>query len=119
MIDVPFDMVAYWPTGSRYICNPPPTDTDNDTVILVENLGTVFKPLSNDEWEFGGSFHVADTWMSWKKTINGVVENLIITDVPEFFSKWKLATEVAKNLNLLDKQDRISCFQIIVEGRDM
>jgi len=29
-------IITKYPTGSRFICDPPPMDTDNDTIVLVK-----------------------------------------------------------------------------------
>lgn len=56
----PINILSKWPTGSRYICNPPPTDTDNDTVILVASFEEATKALLADGWEEGGSLTPAE-----------------------------------------------------------
>ena len=114
--DIPFSFKEVWPTGSRYICDPPPTDTDNDTIVLVEDGVAFDSILMTNGWEFGGSFFEGDQWYSYKKLVNGVIENLIITEKHDLFARWKLATEVSKKLNLVDKRDRIIVFQLIVDG---
>lgn len=113
---IPFDVLSYWSTGSRYICDPPPMDTDNDTVILVEDLQKVYEILLKEEWKPGGSYHENDKWISFKKEINGVLENYIVTQDTELYGKWVTATELCKKLNLLRKEDRIITFKVVVEG---
>jgi aspartyl-tRNA synthetase len=52
------NILSKWPTGSRYICNPAPTDTDNDTVILVSDIEAATKDLVANGWEVGGSLNI-------------------------------------------------------------
>jgi hypothetical protein len=56
---------------------------------------------------------------SFKKTVNGVVENYILVDDVEVFTKWVTATELCKKLNLLNKNDRIAVFNVVVNGEKM
>ena len=102
------------PTGSNYICDPPTTNTDIDFVIytkkerelclFLENRG--FLTNYNDDYlgiEEG-------LFISYKK------ENLnllLINDYP-FFIRWVKATKLAKELNLLKKEDRIKLFRGIL-----
>lgn len=100
------------PTGSRYICNPPVTDTDNDTVFLANGYHDWQTILRNDGWqdcgqeyETGGDFH------AFRKG----VENYIVTEDLKFYSSYVIATEAAKALNLLKKEDRIKLFQAVAQ----
>lgn len=56
---------------------------------------------------------------SFKKTVDGVVENYILVDNPDTFTKWVTATELCKKLNLLEKKDRIAVFDVVVNGEKM
>ena len=117
---IPFDFISSWPTGSRYICNPAPTDTDNDTVVLVEDLEKAKTALVSFGWtvsgEGYGSVKNDDGWFSAKKEIDGVLENLIVMHEQDKFAKWINATELSKKLNLVNKQDRITVFSFVVDG---
>lgn len=123
-MNFPFEYLtqAITPTGSRYICNPAPTDTDEDYVVLVspDNFNALIDAISlDDNYDLGGSdiFAAEETplsewegFQSWKK---GEI-NLIITTSREFFDKFVKATEIAKEQNLLQKEDRITLFQKIL-----
>lgn len=116
--------LGWWPTGSRYICSPAPTDTDKDTVIYVERRVDAIVKLYEQGWNFNGEdYGVPDKkeeeWFSVKKTINGILENYIVTQNKERFYRWVTATELAKKLNLLKKEDRISLFNVIVDGEKL
>ena len=104
-------IIKKWPTGSRYICNPPVTDTDNDTVALVE------KGYENCFMSCGWSSSCTDVeydteglFRSWR---NGD-ENYIVTTDEEFYNRFVKATELAKKLNLLNRSDRVLLFQSIL-----
>lgn len=114
------------PSGSRTICNPPPTDTDEDYVVLAGSKWDAESIL--DHMEFNGySTDGCETydiivelddkngWASFKK---GEV-NYIITSDEEFFDKWVLATDIAKTLNLLKKEDRVKLFSFILYDADV
>lgn len=106
-------VISMYPTGSRFTCNPPVMDTDIDYLILVERdsyefddylekLGFVTNYLDYPMQEF----------RSWKKE----ELNYIITDDVVFYDNMKKATQLAKKLNLLDKQQRIDCFDYVMYG---
>lgn len=104
-------VIAQHKTGSNYICNPPVTDTDIDTVILVrsgyehslQELGWQYQ-MSDIEYEAMGSF------TSWRKGN----KNYIVTQDKDFYDKFVKATRCAKILNLMNKQDRIMLFSMIL-----
>lgn len=106
-------VILSYPTGSRYICNPAPTDTDNDTVILCNGYYDYASMLINDGWEdCGQQYEMPGDFMAFRKD----EENLIITEDPEFFQTYIRATEGAKVLNLLKKEDRIALFHAIMHA---
>lgn len=117
--------LAAWPTGSRYICNPPVTNTDDDYVLFVEDIKAAYLELLDTNWTIGGannaSYAVEDVgeWFSAKKHINGEVVNYIVVGNQETFSKWVTATELCKKLNLLKKEDRIALFEVVVKGEKL
>ncbi len=100
------------PTGSRYMCNPPPTDTDNDTVFLVNGYYDWAKTLLDDNWvECGDYISIDTTFRAFRKG----EENYICTEDPAFYLCYLQATEAGKALNLLNKEDRIKLFHAIQE----
>ena len=117
--------LAAWPTGSRYICNPPVITTDVDFVLFVEDIQAAYKQLRETSWKIGGEENATygepevDGWFSAKKTINGEVVNYIVVSDQDQFSKWVTATELAKKLNLLKKDDRIALFEVVVRGEKL
>lgn len=100
-------------TGSRFICTPPPTNTDEDYIIygdlnpIEEALGQLgFKLTTDPEYEGG----------SWFLTFRLDEFNLIVTDSEVFFERFVAATLSARKKNLLKKEDRISHFKKILYG---
>ncbi len=115
--------VEVTPVGSRVTCNPPPTDTDADFLVYLmpgteaeyerelfaEGFGSDGSRPDN-ETQMGGNF-----W-SYSFNCQGTRVNVIATSDAEWHEKFKLASDTAKALNLLDKQDRITLFQAILYG---
>ena len=121
---ISFNHISAWPTGSRYICDPPPMDTDEDTVILVGDLNRTRVHLTCCGWDIPNNDKYAemenkDGWFSAKKEIDGVLKNYIIIQDQDKYRKWVIATETAKKLNLLKKEDRIFLFSVIVDERPL
>ena len=101
---------ASFPTGSNYICNPPVTDTDIDEMFLVTDLNTTEQYLIDNGWKMCGVTEYARTnWAAYRKDNL----NALITDDPDHFAKFYKATELAKERNLLKKEDRIALFNEI------
>ena len=108
-------VIKSYPTGSRYICNPAPTDTDNDTVFLVNGYYDYVKMLAEEGFDSTLSdlqYNTMGEFVSFRKG----TENYIVTENPDFYADYVKATEGAKALNLLDKGDRIKLFQAIMAG---
>lgn len=113
--------------GSRVTCDPPPTDTDDDWLVLVrqeqftDNVSFFANALRMQGWKLGGSLPANEgkplmpdeRFMSL--TRDGV--NIIATESPLFFDRFIVATRLAKRLNLLDKADRIALFQAVLYGK--
>lgn len=109
------------PTGSRIICNPPPMGTDEDFIVLV-NRATIEHAtlLLQNGFVMGGS----DPTYANEQDIGGGdfgfqsftkdEVNYILTESSKFYHNFCYATDIAKKLNLLKKQQRIDLFQIIL-----
>lgn len=100
-----------YPTGSRYICNPPPIDTDNDTIVLASE--GYEEALSADGFDYTMSevdYGTQGLFLSWRKGEN----NYIVTTDEEFYNRFVKATNLAKLLNLLRKEHRVALFQAIL-----
>jgi hypothetical protein len=105
------------PVGSRVTCNPAPTDTDEDFLILTDKLYRLVEDCKSQGFKGGGVYFtsegkVASNFISIR---NGNI-NLIVTEDKEFYDKFLLATHVCKTLNILDKPNRIMVFQGILYG---
>lgn len=111
------------PVGSRVTCNPPPTDTDEDYLVLVKNRQEAINGLRSIGFEFSGDEEVNAEYVRMNETSQwrftslffGDV-NYIVTDSPFFFERFLTATHVCKTLNLLRKEDRIMVFEAIRGG---
>jgi hypothetical protein len=103
------------PVGSRRTCNPPPTDTDDDWLLSFKdhNAYPVIATLLDMEWSGCGDREYLATQCghcrAWRK---GDV-NIILAFDHLWFDKFILSTRIAKNLNLMDKADRITLFKTV------
>ena len=103
------------PAGSRWTVNPPVLDTDEDYVVFASvgrnDLHALQDELVALGWEKGGSEvgeagTIGDGWASYRKG----AENLILFWDRNLFDYFKAATQLAKVLNLRDKEDRVKLF---------
>lgn len=109
--------------GSRVTCDPAPTDTDEDILVLTtaQLWGELGNALTAGQFQIGGSDcgdqsgYLATAPLSFQSFTLGAL-NLIITFDPDFYRRFMAATGVAKRLNLLDKGDRITLFQAVIYG---
>lgn len=119
------------PVGSRVTCNPAPTDTDEDYLLLIPDDGgdedapawTKYNNLTfylhQNGWERGGSLVAGDVDLPAEARFESYTLghlNLIVTMSSEFYRRFMAATYVAKRLNLLNKPDRIALFQAVLYG---
>ena len=103
------------PVGSRVTCDPAPTDTDEDWLVLVREVPVEKLQEAGFSQEGSPEFYTgndAGGFRSWRK---GEI-NLITTQSYEFFRLFLTATYLAKRFNLLRKQDRIALFQAVLYG---
>ena len=119
---------AYWreiarhPTGSRFICDPPVRDTDDDWIILVEDLEYAKYKAARLDWHSagagyyrGGSDHEElGLFVSMRHSEGN--SNYIFTEDAEFYDRYVAATLLAKKYNLLNKPDRIQLFHGVLYG---
>lgn len=102
-----------FPIGSRYVCDPPVMDTDRDTLFFVNDVPTAETTLLRDGWTpclNGEYFDVA--FKAFRKGI----DNYVITAQRYFFDKYVLAAQVAKALNLQNKEDRIKVHETLLNA---
>ena len=110
------------PVGSRVTCNPAPTNTDQDWLVLVDasKFDAFALALLSDGWEVGGSMVPNDVnYLPASQRFNSFtkgIDNVIATSSPEFHMRFLAASSVAKRLNLLSKADRVALFQAVLYG---
>lgn len=103
-------ILATYPTGSNYICNPPVVDTDIDTVVLVNGYYDYRKMLAEEGWGACAKENYVDgTVYAVRKGLH----NYIVVEDPDIFNDWVVATEAARALNLTKKEDRVTLFKTI------
>jgi len=96
--------------GSRVIVDPPPTDTDNDLVLLVDSVECFHEALDQFSWdtphdmEYGGK---RDTFATFRK---GEYNLMVFEDATEFGAVLG-ATAVAKRINIKSKMERYALFE--------
>lgn len=105
--------------GSRVSCDPPPTDTDEDWLVLVrkDDIRAAIDLLNaNGYYLDNPNTHYAPDsgdFNSWRDKDN---INLIVTYDEKWHKLFLIATEAAKELNLMKKEQRVALFQAILYG---
>lgn len=97
-------------TGSSYICNPPVTNTDIDFVIYSQDWDKLHDWCEKNAFKTNFEDYGLEEFRSYKR---GII-NLIVTNDATFYRRFVKATEVAKKLNLLDKQQRVDLFDFVI-----
>lgn len=97
-------------TGSSYICNPPVTNTDIDFVIYSQDWDKLHDWCKKNAFKTNFEDYGLEEFRSYKR---GII-NLIVTNDATFYRRFVKATEVAKKLNLLDKQQRVDLFDFVI-----
>jgi hypothetical protein len=105
------------PVGSRVTCSPPPTDTDEDFLLLVEDMSEAVVKLKELGFDSGMTPEQEHEYKSLQRTSGGRFKSLrlgninyIITQSPFFFDRFLTATHICKTLNVMDKKQRILVF---------
>lgn len=115
------NMLSAQHAGSRVTCNPPPMNTDDDYILHVKDMNQAGADLIANGYEFGGSEIPADVNYTnpdeWFASFTKDEINLIVTGSETFYSRFVVATSIAKRLNLMNKNDRIALFQGVLYGR--
>ena len=105
------------PTGSRVICNPAPINTDEDWVIMCPSRNALERELVKQGYTRTSKryYRVSSKITTYRHPDNDL--NLIVTDSQDQFDRWREATEIATQQNLLKKEGRIKLFELIT-GRN-
>jgi hypothetical protein len=110
--------------GSRITCNPPPTNTDQDVLVLTDKdlFESHLKPrlvehsFDNDGSDCGDiSEYLGEDELTFQSFSHGDL-NLIITFSDQFYRRFLAATSIAKLLNIMPKDHRIALFQAVLYG---
>lgn len=103
-------------TGSRVICRPAPMDTDDDWIVLVENVEQFHAiAMQQEGWKGPKAVKNADKYPDGWESFHGPnALNVLVTASEDFFRRFDAATHVARRLNLLEKPDRIALFQAVL-----
>ena len=103
-----------FPTGSRYVCNPPVLITDIDFLVYSEDdLRDRFEELKFTEttWAHYSAEPDDSDFTLWRK---GPI-NLITTNNKEFADEFNLATHIVKAHNVRNKAARVAVYDILNE----
>lgn len=110
--------------GSRITCNPPPTNTDQDVLVLTDKdlFERHLKPrlvehnFDNDGSDCGDICeYLGEEELTFQSFSHGDL-NLIITFSDQFYRRFLAATSIAKLLNIMPKDHRIALFQAVLYG---
>lgn len=108
----------YMASGSRVICDPAPTDTDEDWAVLSINRARrdeLIKALLEDGFEADGKDY-GDGTTNFRSFRKDSLNIIVIFNTQEY-ARFALATRIATALNLVNKADRITLFSMIREVR--
>ena len=109
------------PVGSQVTCDPPPPieESDLDFLVLVWSMRRAAKQLQAQGWDvevdrgaYGGLMINGDFFSARMHD-----HNLIVTSKSWFYHRFANATRLAKNLNLLDKNDRCTLFAYVLHRK--
>ncbi len=106
-------------TASRVICDPAPTDTDEDYLVEVDGGAEGYEAIIEHLKKIGfipegDQDHYADAIENHFTSYRKDKINLILTAQTWFAKRHRLATKVCKKLNLLKKEDRIMIFRALL-----
>ena len=105
------------PVGSRRTCNPPPTDTDDDYLVLCEDMNQTARSLKELGFEPPENIeeYIALHNCNFISLRFGEL-NFIVTDDVQWFDKFLTASYFAKKYNVTNKVERIELFDSVMRG---
>lgn len=104
------EIVACHPYGSRFTCDPAPTDTDDDTLVLVKEFPNPVR-MKELGWEMDGAEKYGDSYFqSYRREF----KNLIMVENRSLYIRGVAAALVCKQLNLLNKDERIAVHAVVM-----
>ena len=112
---------AFAPFGSRIVCNPIPPESDKDWLIFVKSEDA--RKISDELWQrygFGGGNRYPERYLQSFHKDRGLdlpPLNLVLVTSRLHFDLTMQATAICKEMNLLDKADRIRVHEAIEYGR--
>lgn len=102
-------------TGSSVICHPPVLTTDIDFIIFTKTETELHKFLIKNDFKQSCSeeeeYDLETEGFTCYRKDN---INLIVTISYNWYLGWVKATKLAKKLNLLKKEDRITLFKFVL-----
>lgn len=119
-------VLGWFESGSRVICDPPVEDTDHDIVIYtdakyilqkeLESLGYTYSNKDVEKYKLKQTdpFQMYNSFDAYRHPDTD--ENLVVVNSTADYLRWKVATLVAKQLNVTNKDDRITLFRAIRSG---
>lgn len=109
---------AWADVGSRATCDPAPTDTDRDVIVLC--VSGEAHDLADKIYRQGGELCGAE--YGEFEDDYGILpvrlgdDNYLITESAEYFYRFVAVTEFAKRVNLMDKADRKALFAAAMDS---
>ncbi len=97
------------PTGSLYICNPPPQGSDEDWVILSgSNVLFIRHSLQEAGFRYDDNYNFIDSYR--KNNLN-----LLVARSRIYYETFIEATELAKARNILGRNERVKLFCSVLD----
>ena len=121
-LDLP--VISYHPTGSRYICNPAPTNTDEDWYVLLDSddisNAMLYNLLQHEGWHTSGNeYDFREAGVNKPVSAKKGITNLIFIKNRVYYTRACAASVLAKQMNLLNKEERIALFRTVLYGEHL